>query len=193
MFKKKQVITIMTVAVISFLLGTAVITMATGDGNPFDEIWETIYGIQSEIDGLNALTGELQAQVQSLNETIVDLETQIPMKPKVLTVFDYGMRRISAEWSDIISISNVTVWEGANVLVITIVRFYDCKSTGYIKHRMDDVYGEGYSFESMSIVELHHVWTNLSAGNHTFTVPMRSGSPDYLIGVRQIKLTLIIT
>jgi hypothetical protein len=55
MIRKKQVIPMATIAVISFIIGTMfnAVTMATGrGGNPFDEIWEAIYDLEDQLDSI---------------------------------------------------------------------------------------------------------------------------------------------
>ncbi|MFQ6065504.1 MAG: ABC transporter substrate-binding protein [Candidatus Bathyarchaeia archaeon] len=52
MLKKKQVITLVTIALASFLMGTmfGVVTMASGKGgNPFDVIWEAIFDLDERL------------------------------------------------------------------------------------------------------------------------------------------------
>lgn len=66
--KKKQVATIVSIATISFLIGTTfnVITMATDRGKPFEKIWEAIYDLQSE-------TSQLRADHEELKKTVDEL------------------------------------------------------------------------------------------------------------------------
>ena len=52
MLKKKQTITVVTIALASFLMGTmfGVVTTATGEGgNPFDAIWEAIFDLDERL------------------------------------------------------------------------------------------------------------------------------------------------
>jgi len=53
LFKKKQVLTVVSVAVISFLLGTMFNVMAKDSGgNPWDKVWTAISGLESRIETL---------------------------------------------------------------------------------------------------------------------------------------------
>jgi hypothetical protein len=55
MIRKKQAITLVTIIVISFLVGGtfSFVTMAKdGGGNPFDKIWEKIYALEDRLDSI---------------------------------------------------------------------------------------------------------------------------------------------
>jgi len=53
MSRKKQVVTMVSIAIISFLLGTSVNFVATArDRNPFDEIWKAIYDLQRRVESI---------------------------------------------------------------------------------------------------------------------------------------------
>lgn len=62
MLKRKQVLTLATIAVTSFLIGTIFSAMATEGGNPFEKIWETITGLQSEMETLEDRIETLEEQ-----------------------------------------------------------------------------------------------------------------------------------
>ena len=49
MLRKRQVATIVSIAVVSFLIGTSV---ATDGGNPFDALWNAFYGLESRVEAL---------------------------------------------------------------------------------------------------------------------------------------------
>ncbi len=49
MIGKKQAVMITSIALICFLIGTS---MASNGGNPFDQIWEAFYGLESRIEVL---------------------------------------------------------------------------------------------------------------------------------------------
>lgn len=68
MVKKKQTVMMVSIAVASFLVGTMfnVTTTAEDRGNPFDEIREAIYGVESDVDSLNASLIELEERVSAL-------------------------------------------------------------------------------------------------------------------------------
>jgi len=52
--KKRVVIAMISIAVISFLIGTTlnVMALASYGGNPFDKIWEAIYDLQDRVNTL---------------------------------------------------------------------------------------------------------------------------------------------
>ena len=58
MLKKRVVIAMISIAVISFLIGTTlnVVTSASNVGNPFDKIWEAIYDLQDRVTSLEEST-----------------------------------------------------------------------------------------------------------------------------------------
>jgi hypothetical protein len=195
MLKKKQVLTMISIAVMSFLIGTTFNIMSfaeDSDGNPFDEIWDAIY--------------ELEAGVGSLNQTIEDLKTKIPRKPIILTnVNTTGMYLVHNYWHDLISLPNVTVWEGVKVLAIgtACFRLTDSEDIfGFtLRHRVNNTFSEvrkvraggfeyGVGVMDYEIVEIHQVWINLTAGTYTFAIQYyQYGDPVYAYSRR---LTLII-
>jgi len=53
MSRKKQIVTMVSIAIISFLVGTTVnFVAAAGDGNPFDKIWQAISNLQTRVTAL---------------------------------------------------------------------------------------------------------------------------------------------
>ena len=53
MFKKKQVLAMVSIATICFLIGTMVNVMATDrGGNPWNKVWQAILGLQSKVEAL---------------------------------------------------------------------------------------------------------------------------------------------
>jgi hypothetical protein len=180
------------IAVISFLVGTLFnmnYMVSGGDGNPWDKVWQAIY--------------DLQAQVQSLNETIETLKTEMPKRPKIITNLQYfdpdpyhpswTKLKVQGVWIDLISISDVTVPEGANVLAFFSANIQSYASL-WLRHRANTTYGEVRSYTytlEESIIEIHCTWENLTEGTYTFAVQY------YLLwgeeGVRNVRLTLMIT
>jgi hypothetical protein len=153
------------------------------------------YGISGEPINKTALLLELQDKVDSLNATCLELLDRVEMlestQPIFITVYDPSMRVIpEGDWFDIVTVSNVTVCEGANVLAIATVDFYQLGWI-YIRHRANDTYGENHNYESTTnhFVELHYVWTNMPAGTYTFAIQGGGSS----ITVRKTRLTLLIT
>jgi len=75
--RKKQVIMIVSIAVISFLIGTTFnsMTMAEDDdrGNP--HVWEAIHELQSKVDGLNSSLVELQSELATIEDEIQELDS----------------------------------------------------------------------------------------------------------------------
>lgn len=76
MLRKKQVVSIVSIVLVSFLIGTVFnVAVAKKDGgNPIDAIWEAIYGLQSRTDSLNSSLTDLKA---SLEAKITDLENLV--------------------------------------------------------------------------------------------------------------------
>jgi len=65
--KKKQVLTMMSIAVVSFLFGTTFSFTATvtGDsGSPWDNVWTTISELQSQVETLTDQVETLEEQLQ---------------------------------------------------------------------------------------------------------------------------------
>jgi len=53
MLGKKQIVTMVSIAIMSFLVGTTVNFVAVAsDRNPFDKIWEVIYDLQARVTAL---------------------------------------------------------------------------------------------------------------------------------------------
>ena len=83
MIKKKQVVGIVSITLVCFLVGTSM----ASDGNPWDRVWEAIYGLHVQIDTLyedvqtldNSVV-ELQSEVDTLEARVEELESQ--MLPK---------------------------------------------------------------------------------------------------------------
>lgn len=75
MIKKRQIVVMVSIAVASFLVGTMfnAITMAEDGGNPFEKIWEALYGVESDVDSLNASLIELEKRVRALEGPELEL------------------------------------------------------------------------------------------------------------------------
>jgi len=69
--RKKQVIVVMSIALVSFLIGTS---MATDGGNPWDKVWTAIIELQNRVNNLNST---LTSEMERLDAKIVDLQGQI--------------------------------------------------------------------------------------------------------------------
>jgi len=98
MLKKKQVLTIMSVAVVSILLGTAFnfTTVVTGDGgSPWDNVWTAISELQSEVDSFEARMPQVITADISRNHGII----------------------VDSNWHDLLSIT-VTLYGNASVLAV---------------------------------------------------------------------------
>ena len=81
--KKKIVALISVILITSFLLGSSVtacpIYGRLPKGNPFQELWEAIFGVQDDVANLQAQVADLQAQIDALE----------PETPMGLPVADY--------------------------------------------------------------------------------------------------------
>lgn len=201
MLRKKQVVTIVCIAVASFLVGTIFnVTMATDGGNPFDAIWEAICGVESDVDNLNASLVELEGRVS-------ELETLSQFAPRIMTAVGYPewTPLESGVWIDLASVSNVVVSEGADAFAVASVNLR-CTEVAYapmsLRLRINDTYGEeifqGFAHifppgnTERELVEFHHAWTNLPEGTYTFAVQCYV-NPWRVIHIRQSRLTLLIT
>lgn len=49
MIRKRQIVALVSIAVVSFLVGTS---MATDGGNPFNSLWNAIFGLESRVETL---------------------------------------------------------------------------------------------------------------------------------------------
>ena len=56
MLRKKQIVTMVSIATISFLIGTTINFAAASDGNPFDKIWQAINDLQTRVTSLEQST-----------------------------------------------------------------------------------------------------------------------------------------
>ena len=65
MLEKKQVVAMVSVALICFLIGTS---MASDGGNPWDKVWTVIFGLQVEVGSLNTSLTDLESRVGIIEE-----------------------------------------------------------------------------------------------------------------------------
>jgi multiple sugar transport system substrate-binding protein len=82
MLKKKQIIVIVTIALVSFLMGTMLninsVAIGSDDyGIPFDKIWEAIYGLQARVTSLEERQEQTETILEELQETISDIEERL--------------------------------------------------------------------------------------------------------------------
>ena len=184
MSKKRQAVMIVSIAVVSFLIGTMFnATVATYGGNPWNRVWEAIY--------------ELEAQVDKLK------------RPQVITITGHAewTQLDIAVWTDLLSISEVTISEGANVLAIASGSF-NCsevtQSSLRLRHRANETYGEricqGFTGKremnwiygaAKETIEIHYIWTNLPEGTYSFGIQYYV-CVSRKIQVQNSRLTLII-
>jgi len=59
---KRQVITVLSIAAISFLIGTMFSVMASDGGSPWDRVWTTISELESKVENLEARVEDLESQ-----------------------------------------------------------------------------------------------------------------------------------
>jgi len=183
--KKKQIVAMVSVAAISFLIGTMfnVMTMATDGGNPWNKVWEAIY--------------ELEAQVDELQ------------RPQVITVTGHPewTELTAGLWMDLLSIPDVAISEGANIIAIASGYFYCMEVTQSslaLRHRVNETYGEkrhqGFTGKremnwiygaARETIEIHHTWISLVAGTYTFAVQYKV-APTRQVYACHSRLTLII-
>jgi len=183
--KKRQAVTIVSIAAVSFLIGTMLnsMTMAADGGSPWNQVWETIYRLETQVNELK--------------------------RPQARTITGHvdWTQLTASVWTDLLSISEVTVSEGANVLAIASGCFNCSEVTQAalrLRHRANETYGEelfqGFTGKkegdwmygtAKEMIEIHCLWTDLSAGTYSF------GIQYYVCGTREIqmrnsRLTLII-
>jgi len=72
---KKVVALTSAIAIISFLIGTALVAAGSED-SPLKEIWETIFGIQGDVQDLQTQV-DLQAQIADLQSEVDVLKAQM--------------------------------------------------------------------------------------------------------------------
>lgn len=76
MFKKKQVLIVVSIAIICFLMGTMFNVMANDSGgSPWDKIWTAISGFESKVDSLNASLIDLQDRVSTIEAEANQVKT----------------------------------------------------------------------------------------------------------------------
>jgi hypothetical protein len=172
---------LVSIAVVSFLIGTMfnAITVAKKDGgNPLDEIWEAIYDLQTQV-------GELEEG-----------------QPQVITVTGHPQpwhRLEPTGWTDLLSIPNVTISENTTVFAIATACFTTSHMHVYamqMRHRANTSYGRHHSQgwdttgSYRETLEIHHVWSNLTAGTYTFA--FQCGVNVSEMYVKHSRLTLVI-
>ena len=162
--------------------------------------------------GLNTTVSELQSKVASLNASLIDLQSVVAYLetkfPKVTTFINETSYKLkNDDWYDLISVFNVTVPQGADVVMIATATFYVYGSTGdtgqlWLRMRVENnksspIFKQDWVGESepCQIVGIHHCWCNLTAGNYTLSVQyyFRPGDLHPIsLKIINIRLTLII-
>ncbi len=126
--------------------------------------------------------------------------------PEVITVTGHpreeGWHELTStgQYTDLLSIPDVTVAKNSKVLAIAAAYFYSPTAHPYtmnLTHRANMNFGElggryqGWDTpEQREIIEIHHVWSDLEAGTYTFAI-------TYFLRVERVyvansRLTLII-
>lgn len=177
LFKKKQVLVVVSIAITCFLIGSMFNVMASdSSGSPWDKVWTTI--------------SELQDRVQTLNESM-------PKKPEIITIFAYPdieYFTVKDTWLEMLSLSDVTVPQDADVIVL-----FSANILGEhfeLRHRVDTTHSvsikKRYDNTDWEITEVHHVWKNLVAGCYNFSI--QCYIPSYIkdMYVSDARLTLIV-
>lgn len=101
MLRKKQVITIVSIAVASFLIGTTfnVVTMATDGGNPWDKVWTAILGLRAKVDSLNTSLADLESRVGIIEEERNHAKTIRFVEPNETILDELGLYYEVAEFT----------------------------------------------------------------------------------------------
>lgn len=68
MLKNRQALSMVTIAIISFFIGTtfSIATLAKDSGSPFDKVWEAISDLQSKMETLEDRVQTLEEQLEEL-------------------------------------------------------------------------------------------------------------------------------
>ncbi len=151
-----------------------------------------------------ALLLNLQLSVDNLNESLIDLESRLGIlenwttrDPTMTRAYFSNSLEIGGEtrYYEIISLSNVYVWEGANVFVIAsgVTGTPYGTSLSY-RHGANGTYGGSGQFinSDSGYLQAQHLWTNLTAGTYTFNFECYI-TPGYRVGVFDRRLTVIVT
>jgi len=80
MLKKKQIVVIATIALVSFLIGAMlnVSAMAINNGgNPFDKMWEAIYDLQAQTTSLEERQDQTEKSLDEIWEAISNLDERL--------------------------------------------------------------------------------------------------------------------
>lgn len=186
MLKKKQVITLVSIAIISFLVGTTfnVITIATDSSrNPWDMVWEAFY--------------DLEAQVQSLNQTVHSLNQNLEnLRPEIVTAYNPTIIRLLKDrWIDTVSILNVELSEGTTVLAIATMEIACDHGLVFVRANANNTYStvDRQGDTGWQITEVHYVWQNLTSGTYTFAIQCKLYLQNWgWATIRRSRLTLVI-
>jgi len=95
MLKKKHVLTIMSVAVLSFLIGTMFnlsTVVSGGSSSPWDRVWASISELQTKVDSLNATLTEMNSTLESLEGYVETMMTGYVNPP----AYDSGWKNLGA-------------------------------------------------------------------------------------------------
>lgn len=170
MIKKRQVLTLVSIAVISFLIGTtfSITTLAMDGRNPFDKIWEAIYGLQDRVSTIE----EQSSQVKTIR--FYDPSEYSTSAEDYETVFTF-------EWTPTDSTNNV-------ILMMTVYAEVNC--TVEPSHKADlrcqvnftgslpwaDTYSVGSQFTSYE--DFEYTWTEtISSSRLSHWIP--PNQPNY--------------
>lgn len=80
LIKKKKMIALISIVVISStILGTSVLAQKTqqSNGQPFQELWNAIFGLQDDIGDLQPQLTDLQTQINDSQTQVSELQSQI--------------------------------------------------------------------------------------------------------------------
>lgn len=75
MLRKKQVVVVVSIAIVSFLVGTMFNVVTGAGGSPWDMVWSAITELQSEVDIVNASVLQLQEEINNVVEKANQVKT----------------------------------------------------------------------------------------------------------------------
>jgi len=98
MLRKKQVVTMVSIAIMSFLMGTTVNLVATAsDGNPFDKIWQAIYDLQGRVENIEESINGPSRIEEFINEiSRVEFLRMEYLTREEVYLYEYG---VSGHWN----------------------------------------------------------------------------------------------
>ena len=142
MLKRKQIIVVISIALVSFLIGTS---MAADGRNPFDKIWKEIYDLQARVTSLEESTNSHDKTWHFVTSFTLSFDEE-PLSP---LFFIQGQKwRIMWEPQEIETWSGFLIWDenGYAIEWVQVSAFQvdhpDAKGIHYVPQGEDSYYIE---------------------------------------------------